>query len=351
MENIKVIIWGLGAMGGGIAKVLMEKKGVDIVGAIDIGDKLGKPIFEILGQSYEDKENITVKTAEDYIKDKAADVVILCTDSFVEASFDKMEAIVKCGMNCISSAEEMAYPQAQHPELAKKLDDLAKEHGVSILGTGINPGLIMDVLVLVMTAACTDVKSILSRRVNSLSPFGALVMKEQGIGITPEAFEAGKQDGSLSGHVGFPESMRMIVDALGVELDEIQTSMDPIVTDVDRVAPHGEAKAGQVAGVAMGAKGLIGNEVFVEMDHPQQIEPEQVGIQTGDYVIIDGTPKVNLVNSPEVEGGIGTIAMCVNMIPKVINADPGLVTMVDLPIPHAILGDFRDQVNPDKRTV
>ena len=87
------------------------------------------------------------------------------------------------------------------------------------------------------------------------------------------------------------------------------------------------------------------------MDHPQQIEPEQVGVQTGDYVIINGTPNVNMVNSPEIDGGIGTIAMCVNMIPQIINAEPGLHTMLTLPVPRAIMGDMRKRINPERKIV
>ena len=87
------------------------------------------------------------------------------------------------------------------------------------------------------------------------------------------------------------------------------------------------------------------------MDHPQQIEPEQVGVKTGDYVIIKGTPNVNMVNSPEIDGGIGTIAMCANMIPQVINANPGLHTMLTLPVPRAIMGDMRDRIDPEKKIV
>lgn len=351
MENVKVIIWGLGAMGSGVAKVLMEKKGIDVVGAIDIGDKIGKPIFDILGQDYPGNENITIGTEDQVIQPKAADVVVICTDSYVKTSYEKIKKVVENGMNVVSSAEEMAYPKAQNPELAEQIDAIAKENNVTVLGTGINPGHIMDVLVLVMTAACTDIESIVSRRINSLSPFGAAVMEEQGIGITPEEFERGKAEGTLAGHVGFAESVHMIADALGVKLDEFTTSMEAIITDVDRQAPYGEAKAGQVAGVAMGAKGMVDGKEFITMDHPQQIEPEQVGVQTGDYVIIEGSPAVNLVNAPEVEGGTGTIAMLVNMIPKVINSRAGLVTMIDLPLPHAILGDFRDQVDPDKKIV
>ena len=117
------------------------------------------------------------------------------------------------------------------------------------------------------------------------------------------------------------------------------------------MAPYGEAKAGAVAGVSMKASGIKDGKELIAMDHPQQIEPEQVGVQTGDYVIIDGNPQVNLVNSPEIEGGVGTIAMCVNMIPQTINARPGLVSMIDLPIPHAILGDFRDQIHEEAKIV
>jgi len=58
-----------------------------------------------------------------------------------------------------------------------------------------------------------------------------------------------------------------------------------------------------------------------------------------------------MVNSPEIDGGIGTIAMCANMIPQVINANPGLHTMLTLPVPRAIMGDMRDRIDPEKKIV
>jgi 4-hydroxy-tetrahydrodipicolinate reductase len=251
----------------------------------------------------------------------------------------------------ISSAEELAYPMAQSPELAEELDRIAKENGVSILGTGINPGMIMDLLVVLMTGCCRDVEHVTARRVNSLSPFGPAVMAEQGIGLTPEAFREGVASGKLSGHVGFHESIRMIADAVGWKLDKVTQTMEPIITDVDRISPHGSAKAGDVAGCAMKGFGYVDGELKIEMDHPQQIEPEQVGVKTGDYVIIKGAPGINLVNSPEVPGGVGTISMCVNMIPHIINARPGLKTMIDLPVPRAIMGDMRDRISPEAKIV
>jgi 4-hydroxy-tetrahydrodipicolinate reductase len=245
----------------------------------------------------------------------------------------------------------MAYPKAAEPELAKEIDEIAKRNGVSILGTGINPGLIMDLLVVIMTGCCESVDHIISRRVNSLSPFGPVVMQEQGIGITVDEFKKGVQTGTLAGHVGFNESINMIADAIGWKVDKFTQTMDPIITDVDRKSQYGFAKAGNVAGVAMKGYGYVDGEIKIEMDHPQQIEPEQVGVKTGDYVIIKGTPNINMVNSPEVPGGIGTIAMCVNMIPQIINAKPGLQTMITLPVPRAIMGDMRDQIDPECKIV
>lgn len=351
MENVKVIIWGLGAMGSGMVDLLLKKKGVDIVGAVGRGAKVGKSMYDYIKTERGNRPDIIIGTPEEIITEKAADVVLCCTDSYTKTAFDRLKFVLEKKINVVSSAEEMAYPMSQSPEEAKMLDEIAKANGVSIIGTGINPGLIMDLLVVTMTGCCEEVEHIVSRRVNSLSPFGPVVMEEQGIGITKEEFINGVETGKLSGHVGFHESIRMIADAIGWKVDTIEQSMEPIMTDVDRKSPYGFAKAGNVAGCAMKGYGYVDGELKIEMDHPQQIEPEQVGIQTGDYVIIKGTPNINLVNSPEVPGGIGTIAMCVNMIPNIINARPGLHTMITLSVPRAIMGDMRELISEEAKIV
>lgn len=351
MENVKVIIWGLGAMGGGMADMLLTKKGVDIVGVAGRGKKIGTSMYDYIKTERGDRPDVKIQAAEDIIKPGAADIVLLCTDSFTRNAFDKLKFIMEQKINVITSAEEMAYPAAQEPELAKQLDEIAKANGVSCLGTGINPGHIMDMLVLVMTGCMVDVKHILSRRVNSLSPFGPAVMEEQGIGISVDEFYKRKADGTMAGHVGFAESVGMMAEGLGLKVEKFAQDMEPITTDVDRKSPYGFAAAESCAGVSMTADATLSNGMEIRMEHPQQIEPEQVGVQTGDYVIIEGTPAINMVNSPEVEGGLGTIAMCVNMIPQVINAEAGLHTMITLPIPRALMGDVRERICPDKKIV
>ncbi|MCT4621475.1 MAG: 2,4-diaminopentanoate dehydrogenase [Marinisporobacter sp.] len=345
MENVKVIIWGLGAMGGGMAEMLLKKKGVEIVGVVGRGKKLGTSMYDYLSVERGDRPDIKLGAYDEVITEKAADVVLLCTDSFTKNAFEKIKFCLEKKINVVSSAEEMAYPQAQEPELAKEMDKIAKENGVTVLGTGINPGLMMDLLVVALTGACEEVDHVTARRVNSLSPFGPAVMEEQGIGITVDTFNKGVEEGTLAGHVGFAESVRMISDAIGWKLsDEVKQSMEPIVSNIYRKSPYAEVQAGDVAGCAMKGYGYVDGELKIEMDHPQQIEPELEGVHTGDYIIIKGTPDINMAINPEVPGGIGTIAMCVNTIPHVINARPGLKTMLDIPVPRAIMGDMRDLI-------
>lgn len=344
-ENIKVIIWGLGSMGKGMAEMLLHKKGVDIVGVVARGEKIGKSMWEILDLEQGHRDDIIMDSFENVIKENSADVVLICTDSFVKTSFDKIKYCVEKKINVISTAEEMAYPKAQEPELTAELHRLAKENGVTILGTGINPGLIMDLLVITLTGACVDVESIKAERINNLSPFGPAVMKGQGVGISLSEFNERVKEGTLDGHVGFPESINMISDALGWKLsDDIKLSRAPIVSNVYRKAPYAEVKPGDVAGCNMKGFGYVDGDLKIEMLHPQQVEPHLEGGTTGDYITIKGRPNINMSISPEVPGGIGTIAMTVNMIPNVINARPGLKTMIDLPVPRAIMGDMRDLI-------
>jgi len=227
------------------------------------------------------------------------------------------------------------------------MDVLAKKYKVTVLGTGVNPGMMMDFLAIALSGVMTDVTQFDISRINSLSPFGKTVMEEQGVGLTQLEFKDKKICGEIAGHVGFKESTMMIADAIGLNINRFEQSMEPIITDVNRVSKYGKANKNNVCGVAMKAKVTLENGLVINMNHPQQIEPELVGVKTGDYIKITGTPEINMSITPEVEGGLGTIAICVNMIPLVLNSRPGLKTMLDLPVPRAIVGDVRNLIETE----
>lgn len=348
-KNVTVLLWGFGAMGSGMARMILKKKGFEIVGVCDRNPAIvGRSIYELLGEPCPAGKDVRVSPdIESLVSSGFCDICLLATDSFTHKAFPKIKWLVERRINVISTAEEMTFPQANRPELAAEIDRLAKANGVTVLGTGINPGMMMDLLVIMMTGVMTDVENIRVARVNSLSPFGETVMEEQGVGLTTEEFARKKSAGEIAGHVGFRESVGMMAAALGLDLRHFEQQMSPILTSVDRKSPFGFAAAGNVCGVDMRSEGIAGDGLKIEMSHPQQIEPQAGGVQTGDYIDIAGSPAVHLSIRPEINGGIGTIAVCVNMIPHVLNAKPGLKTMIDLPVPRAILGDVRSMIEED----
>lgn len=345
-EPVKVVIWGFGAMGSGMAKMILNKQGFDIVGVCDLNpNRVGKSIFELLNLKNPYHHDVIIKAnIDEVVSMRSCDVVLLATDSFTAKAFPKIVWLLEHQVNVISTAEEMAYPYASQPQISFEIDKVAKENGVSVLGTGINPGMMMDLLVVAMTGVMEDVDQIDVTRINSLSPFGSTVMEEQGVGLSVEEFNEKMNQGELAGHVGFKESVQMISDALGWKIEHFEQHMAPIISKVYRKSEYAFVNSGDVAGVNMSAEAKTTNQKIITMNHPQQIEPHLGGVNTGDYIKIKGNPPINLAISPEVDGGIGTIAICVNMIPHIINARCGLKTMLDLPVPRAIMGDVRQMI-------
>lgn len=339
--TIRVIHWGLGAMGGGMVKLLASKTGAESVGAID-ADPAKKG--QTLAKLFQVKSQAIVSDDACQVLKQDADVVLIATGSFTKEVFPLIELAVKAQKNVICIAEEMAFARQQQPELAARIHQLALENDVSVLGTGINPGFVLDLLIVALTGVCYDVREIKASRINDLSPFGPTVMRTQGVGTTPAQFAAGVEAGTIVGHVGFPESMAMIAAALGWQLDEIRQTKEPIIANKYRETPHVQVKPGMVAGCRHIAYGIRNGKTLITLVHPQQVRPEIEGVETGDFIEIVGEPALNLAIQPEIPGGIGTIAIAVNSIPNVINSRPGLVHMTELPVPAALANDIRNLI-------
>lgn len=341
---IRVLVLGLGQMGSGIARLVLDKQGLELVGAcgrraehlgMDLGRAIG--LDRDLGIRISTDLDSTIKTTRPHI-------AIQATCSKLADAAMEISTLIRHGVHVISIAEEMAYPACASPALADELNRLAVAHSVSILGTGINPGFVLDLLVIALTGVCASIESITAARVNDLSPYGPTVLRSQGVGLWPEEFHQGLKDGSVVGHIGFPESMHMIARALGWKIARITESREPIVARVERETPFVKVVPGQVAGCLHKACAYRDEKPAITLIHPQQIHPQLEGVATGDTIEICGTPNIRLAGSPEIPGGTATIALAVNMIPHALNARPGLHTMAELPVPAAILGDARDLV-------
>ena len=343
-DHIRVLILGTGQMGSGIARLVLEKQGLELVGAYGKrAERAGMDLGLAIGLDQELGIGIGAEL-DNVIEQTRPHVAIQATCSKLVDAVEELSTLLRHDVQVITIAEEMAYPFCQSPVIAGELHHLAAAHGVSVVGTGINPGFVLDLLVITLTGVCSDIQSITARRVNDLSPYGPTVLAGQGVGLSPEAFRKGVEDGAVVGHFGFAESIHMIAAALGWEIERIEESRDPIVSAVRRETPFIMVEPGQVAGCFHTAEAYREGKPVIKLIHPQQIQPHLEGVETGDTIEITGTPNIRLAGSPEIPGGQGTIALAVNMIPRVLNASPGLHTMADLPVPAAMLGDARKLV-------
>ncbi len=329
---IKVAVWGTGMMGQGLLGYILDRpKQVELIGAIDIDPrKQGVTVGELVGRE------CPVAITDDFESVLALkpDVVCVLTASNLAEIAQPVEAAVRAGADVIGIAETLSYPWASDPEWAERFDALAREHGVSILGTGINPGFVLDALPIALSSVCLHIDRIEASRINDLSPFGPTVMASQGVGTTVEEFERGVADGSIVGHIGFQESINLIARAFGWTIDRIEETRAPIVTAVPRETPCIKVAAGDVCGCHHIGWGYSGDELKIELVHPQQIRPEAEGQETGDYIKVIGEPAISLAIQPEIPGGKGTYASVGNYLPLIGAARPGIVTVVDMPLPR-----------------
>lgn len=335
----RVAIWGFGAMGSGIARNVLSKYELQLVGVHDVRTEyIGKDVGNLLGL-----EKIGVKVYDnpiEMIKKTNPDLVVIATNSFISVVKDQIISILKENINVITIAEEMAHPFYTNFEVANEINNIAIRHNVSVLGTGINPGFVLDTLIIALTGACLNVKKIKAARINDLSPFGPTVMETQGVGTTPEEFEEGLKNGKIVGHIGFEQSIHMIAEAVGWKIDNIEQVREPIISKALRETKYVKVQPGNVAGCRHIARAYSNGELVIELEHPQQVLPEIENVQTGDYINIEGNPNISMSIKPEIPGGKGTIAIATNMIPLVVEADPGLLTMADLPVPRSLIGEI-----------
>lgn len=330
MDKIKVIIYGCGVMGRNVAEALYDKKSFEIVGAVDIDPML---VGKDLGQILNTPRNLSVaieSDADSLFSRVDAQAVVLTTTSHLKSVLPQISQCAKAGLDVISTCEELSYPWKRSPELAQDIDAIAKENGVTVVGTGINPGYLMDSLPLVLTAPCLRVDTIkVTRMMNSARrriPFQTKV----GTFMTPKEFKTKIEDGIITGHVGLLESINMIAAGLGWELDravelppEAVITPNPIETGLGLVDPGNVIGLKSVAFAEISGKKVITLEFYAYAG----VEEEY------DEVIIEGIPKIHEKIIGGVHGDIGTVAMTINTIPKAVEASPGIKLMKDIAAP------------------
>jgi hypothetical protein len=329
VKKIRVVHYGLGPIGIETAKYVLKKANMEIVGAVDISkDMVGKDLGTILNLN-EDIGVVVTDNARQLLSNIKADVVIHTAGSRIKTIFPQLEEIIDAGKNIVSSAEELLFPVDQKSVLVQKLRQKALEKGVTVLGTGVNPGFVMDALPLFLTSVCQDVAEVTVERVVDAATRRHPLQKKIGAGMTPEIFRA-KIDEKALGHVGIEESLMLVAHYVGFPIDEVRVTIDPVFAEKPVETDYFNLKEGDIVGIKNVATGISGDRTVVTLDLRMYIGAEN----PHDSIFIKGNPPVTVRIDGGVAGDEATAAILVNSTPAVVDAKPGLVTVKDLPFPN-----------------
>ncbi len=296
---MKVVIYGFGQIGRLLAENCI-KRGYDVVGAVDVNP-------EIVGKTLRDFGIDSDAKIENSLSFEG-DLAFVTTGSFLDEVYPQIEKCIEKGFNVISTCETLAYPEYRYPELARKIDELAKEYGVTVLGTGINPGFLLDTLPIVLSAPCVEVRKIKAIRCVDALKRRSQFRKKVGVGLSVDEFKKA----SPTGHVGYAESALLISEALGFKAEKVEEEQNSVV------------KNGRI----LGMKGF--GSVFSEGEEVVRVEfHAYANAEEFEEIVIDGDNKV-IWRSSGIKGELGTAAVLINLAKAVVEHKPGLIKMTDL---------------------
>jgi hypothetical protein len=326
-KKIRVIQYGIGPIGASIVRLMRQKNSLEIVGAIDTdAKKVGRDLGEVVGAS-DAPWGILVSADAASVLAKPADVVVHSTSSYLTSVMDQLLACLGAGLCIVSTCEELAYPFRKHPQLSKTLDEAAKEEGVALLGTGVNPGFVMDKLPLTLSAVSQWVDWVSAVRIVDASKRRLPLQKKIGVGMTPDEFRAQVAAGVIKHH-GLPESIAMVADGLGFSLDDISETIEPMIAEEVIKTEFLEVEPGQVAGVHQVGRGTAAGQEKIFMELKMYVGAKN----PADTVVLKGDPNLTLTIPGGTHGDVATAAVVVNAIPSILAANAGLRTSRDLPL-------------------
>lgn len=350
-RKIKVVQYGAGKMSVYTMRYVYEK-GAEIVGAIDVNPNLiGKDIGEIMGTENKGVKVVSIEEAENMIKETKPDIAIVTTMSLISDVEDALMLCAKLGVNAITTCEEAFYPMNSNPGVTKRLDDMAKQTGCTITGSGYQD-IYWGQLISSIAGSTHTIKKIKGSSSYNVEDYGIALAKAHGAGLSLEEFD--KQVASVD-RISDEERQAMIDKGeylpsymwnvngwlcaklgLAVKSQTQKTVPQTHTEDIESSTLGMTVKAGMATGMSA--------VVTTETEEGITIESECIGkvYSKDDFDknewTVTGEPETTLVINRPATVEL-TCASIVNRIPDVINSKPGYV-------PTEEMGELNYRVKP-----
>ncbi len=323
---IPVVLMGLGSIGRSIARAALAKPELEIVAAVDLDpSRTGKTLAEVLGVAAPDL--IVGGDASAALKKAPGGVLLHATYSRLAQVEGELAQACSAGLSVASTCEELAYPWLSNPEIAERLDRIAQKRKVALLGTGVNPGFIFDRLVATLAHVVGPIDRIRCLRVVDSRTRRVQLQRKSGAGLSEEEFADGDEDGTI-GHVGLKESAALAALGAGLEIDHVDEEIDPVETDDDQAGAGGIfVPKGGIVGLRQVARAIREERVVVELELIIALGAPD----PRDEIEIFANPGLRLIIPGGVQGDDATSWAIVHAAPLLPGAEPGLITVLDLP--------------------
>jgi hypothetical protein len=318
----RILQVGLGPLGRQVAGELCARRLGRLVGAVDPHPELvGKPLSELVPGA---PEGLRVAAGLEALPD--AEVALVTTSSWLSDCMPIFDPLLGRGLAVVSSCEELCWPWLRQAPLAEALAERARARGGRLLGTGVNPGFLMDALPLVATAVVRELRSLRVERVQDAACRRLPFQQKVGLGLSLEDF-AERAAGGRFGHAGLEESIAFLANSLGLEVGPIESSMEPVLAERPTPSGLGSIAPGRVRGLRQRAFARTedGRSLELRFEALAGCEAPRDGVH------ITGEPEIRLEIPGGVHGDVATSAILLNAIPSLLAAPPGLHTMASVP--------------------
>ncbi len=328
MAKIKIAQFGMGPIGGETIKLAATRPWTQIVGAVDIDPaKARQSLGELTGVAALGEARVYA-TFDELWQRVQPDVVLHTAGSKADLSLAQMEPIIRRGVSVASTCEELLYPRLRAAAAADQADRLARQHQARIVATGVNPGFVMDLLPICLTGVSRDVQAIRAQRVVDASTRRMPLQKKIGSGLDPSEFRRLFAEGKM-GHAGFQESASLIAHALGWRIDQLLETCQPVIARHDIQTAYFHVPRGQTCGLHQRCTARVDGRQRIELDLKMYLDAEE----PHDAVQIEGDPPLDLILRGGVAGDTATVAALVNIVPRLLQAAPGLRLITELAVP------------------
>jgi 4-hydroxy-tetrahydrodipicolinate reductase len=330
-QPLRALAVGLGPIGLATLRLALSRRSLQVVGAVDLdAEKHGVDVATLLDLG--PPTGVTVRgDLEGALTELAPDLVFLCTSSFLPAVREDLLRCCRAGVDVVSSCEELLLPELQHPELAGELDTAARRGGASLLGTGVNPGFVLDFVPVIASAVAYEVEQVRGLRVVDAGRRRLPLQRKVGAGLSAEEFATRAAAGTL-GHIGLRESVALIGRALGFALDEVTQTVEPVLATEERQTAFLDIPSGAVAGIRNRGYGRQEGRTLVELDLQMYVG----ATDPRDEIFLTGDPPLHLRFEGGIMGDTATAAILVNSARQVAAAPPGLLTVLDVAPPRLL---------------